>query len=47
MLSCYQQDTLVASLLDVGLTLLDGFDGKAPAFIEVLVDDAYAPMSPQ
>ena len=42
MLSCCQQDTLAASLLDEGLALLDGTDGADPVLMDVVVDDAYS-----
>ena len=42
MLSCCQQDSFAASLLEEGLALLDGCDGDDPCLFDVLVDDARA-----
>ena len=38
MLSCTQQDTLAATLVDDAILLLDGHDAAAPELSEVLMD---------
>ena len=40
LLSCAQQDTLAATLVDDGLLLLDGHDAALPLIVDVIVDEA-------
>ena len=42
MLSCTQQDTLAATLVDDAILLLDGHDAAEPAVSEVLVDELHS-----
>ena len=41
MLSCTQQDSLAATLVDDGLLLLDGHDASEPNLVELLVDELH------
>ena len=42
LLSCTQQDTLAATLVDDAVLLLDGHDDLPPELVDVLVDEARA-----
>ena len=41
LLSCAQQDSLAATLVDDGILLLDGHDASLPLVADVMVDEAF------